>query len=183
MPRITNRVVDATRPEQKDQFIWDSDLPGFGLRVFPSGRRSYLIQYRVGGRQRRFTLGPHGVLTPAQARQRAAKLLAGVREGDDPSERRHEASEAPTVAEFAETYLERHARPKKKPRSVYSDERLFAKNKSASARPHHERLTMIAPLYLMARGGASRMPDAEEPHKPLLERFFENRPGADWLPG
>ena len=127
MPKITNRIVSSVSPGQKDVFVWDSELAGFGLRVLPSGRRSYVIQYRAGGRQRRFTIGPHGVFTPTQARQRAAKLLADVRDGGDPAERRHEETNAPTLAQFSETYLERHARPKKKKSSAKEDERLFAK--------------------------------------------------------
>ena len=47
--KLTKRVVDAADVREKDYFIWDDELPGFGLRVFASGRRSYLIQYRAAG--------------------------------------------------------------------------------------------------------------------------------------
>ena len=83
--RITKTVVDAALPEQKDTFIWDSDLSGFGLRVFPSGKRSYVPQYRFDGRQRRYTLGLHGKLTPAQARKLAAEKFAEILGGTDPA--------------------------------------------------------------------------------------------------
>ena len=48
MAKITKRVVDAAEVREKDYVIWDDELPGFGLRVFTSGKRSYVIQYRAG---------------------------------------------------------------------------------------------------------------------------------------
>ena len=69
MAKLTKRVVDAAEPQSKDYVIWDDELPGFGLRVFMSGKRSYLIQYRSAGRSRRYTIGLHGVWTPRAARQ------------------------------------------------------------------------------------------------------------------
>ena len=53
MPKLNKRVIDGAEPQDKDYVIWDDDLPGFGLRVFKSGKRSYLIQYRSAGRSRR----------------------------------------------------------------------------------------------------------------------------------
>ena len=62
MPKITKRLVDATRPEERDVFVWDVELPGFGLR--DSGTKSYVLQYRnTEGRSRRLTLGRHGPVT------------------------------------------------------------------------------------------------------------------------
>jgi hypothetical protein len=61
MPRITKRVVDATLPADRDVFVWDAELPGFGLRVKPGGTKSYLLQYRnAEGRSRRLTIGRTG---------------------------------------------------------------------------------------------------------------------------
>ena len=53
MPKLTKRTVDAVGPKNADYFLWDDELPGFGLRIFASGKRSYLIQYRAKGRTRR----------------------------------------------------------------------------------------------------------------------------------
>lgn len=88
--RITKRAVDAVAfpPMGKRSYLWDDTLKGFGLMVTDSGSRSYLIQYRVGGRgspTRRVTIGKHGSpWTPDGARDRAAELLEQVRRKVDP---------------------------------------------------------------------------------------------------
>lgn len=64
MPKITKRLVEAAKPQDKDYIICDDDLAGFAVRILPSGRRSYIVQYRIGNRYRRMSLGAHGVLTP-----------------------------------------------------------------------------------------------------------------------
>ena len=125
MPKLTKRLVDAAKPDGRDYFLWDDDLPGFGLRVFASGRKSWLIQYRVGRAVRRFTLGPHGAFTPEEARTRAAKMLQSIRDGADPQAEKQERLKAETLAELAELYLGpdgRAARPKKKESSWTQDE-------------------------------------------------------------
>lgn len=121
MPRLTKRYVDSLRSTEGDLVVWDDDLPGFGLRVRASGRRYYVAKYRAKGRQRWLTLGPHGVLTPEQARRQAAKALSAAREGADPAVERREEARALTVADLAERYLSQHAELKKKAASLRND--------------------------------------------------------------
>lgn len=105
MTKLTKRVVDAADAREKDYFIWDDELPGFGLRVFASGKRSYLIQYRALGRTRRYTIGLHGIWTPETARQEAKAQLGRVARGDNPSEERQLDHQAMTVKELCSLYL------------------------------------------------------------------------------
>lgn len=105
MAKITKRVVDAAEPGEKDYVIWDDDLPGFGLRVFTSGKRSYVIQYRAAGRSRRYTLGLHGVWTPETARQEAKVQFGRVASGDNPAEERQLDHKAITVKELCALYI------------------------------------------------------------------------------
>jgi len=104
MAKLTKRIVDAADVREKDYFIWDDELPGFGLRVFASGKRSYLIQYRAAGRTRRYTIGLHGVWTPETARQEAKVQLGRVARGDNPSEERQLDHKAITVKELCALY-------------------------------------------------------------------------------
>ena len=105
MGKITKRVVDAAEGRANDYVIWDDELPGFGLRVFVSGKRSYVIQYRAAGRSRRYTIGLHGVWTPETARQEAKVLLGRIAKGDDPAEERRLDHKAITMKELCALYV------------------------------------------------------------------------------
>lgn len=107
MAKLTKRTIDATSPvPAKDVFLWDDALPGFGLRVKPSGAKSFVIQYRnPHGRSRRVTVGRYGVLTPEEARDEARQLLAAVARGADPAQQRGEDRSAWTVKQLCDEYL------------------------------------------------------------------------------
>lgn len=105
MAKLSKRVVDAVEFREKDYVIWDDDLPGFGLRVFASGKCSYVIQYRSAGRSRRYTIGLHGVWTPELARKEAKIQLGRVAQGDNPAEERQFDHKAITVKELCDLYL------------------------------------------------------------------------------
>ena len=105
MAKLTKRLVDAAEPREKDYVVWDDELPGFGLRVFTSGKRSYVLQYRALGRSRRYTIGLHGVWTAEGARQEAKVQLGRVAQGDNPAEERQLDHKAITVKELCTLYL------------------------------------------------------------------------------
>jgi integrase len=115
MPRITKRLVEAAEVREKDYIICDDDLKGFAVRVLPSGRRAYIIQYWRGKRYRRMSLGLQGVLTTEKARRMAFGLLAAVKEGKDPAGDRQEGRRALTVAELAERFDKEHIAVRLKP--------------------------------------------------------------------
>jgi Site-specific recombinase XerD len=108
MPRITKRLVDAAEARSAEYFVWDSEIPGFGLRVLPSGRKGYVVQYRAGRRSRRISLGPSTVLTCEQARNRAISIVAAARNGADPAAERDAGRKAITVKELAERFDREH---------------------------------------------------------------------------
>jgi integrase len=123
MPKLTKRAIDATKPaSNRDVFRWDTELRGFGLRVKPTGVKSFIIQYRtMTGISRRVTIGQHGRLTPDEARTQAKIQLGRVARGDDPAAEKANARDGISFAAFAERYLSDHAAAKKKPSSVRMD--------------------------------------------------------------
>lgn len=108
MPKLTKRIVDAAEIRATEYFIWDDDIPGFGLRVLPSKRKSYIVQYRAGRRSRRMSLGLSTVLTCEQARTRAIAIIAAARNGEDPAAKRDADRQAITVKELAERFDKEH---------------------------------------------------------------------------
>lgn len=105
MGRLTKTKIDAAKPKERDYFLWDSTLPGFGVRIFPSGKKTYLIQYRRNGRTRRFKIGGHGVFTVDQARKRAKIQLGRVADGKSPLDEKIEKLKDITVSELCDLYL------------------------------------------------------------------------------
>jgi integrase len=108
MPKLTKRTIDATEPQEAEFFIWDESIPGFGVRVMPSGRKSFVVQYRAGRRPRRMSLGPSTVLTCDQARTRAITIIAAVKNGEDPAADRAAKRNAATVSDLAERFDKEH---------------------------------------------------------------------------
>src|SRR3954463_2735089 len=105
MPKLPKRVGGPIAPAVGDLFAWDDELPGFGLRVYPSGTRKYLLQWKRDGRTRRLVLGTHGPLTCEQARAAALAVLGRVARGEDPAEDRDRGRRDPTVTALVELWL------------------------------------------------------------------------------
>lgn len=123
--KLTKRVVETLVYEGRGNsacYVWDSELKGFGVRVFPSGRKAFLVTYRAGTRKRFLTLGTFGKdLTVDQARKKAIASLGDVVRGTDPAEARDQERKGETIRDLCAAYLERYARPHKK--SWREDER------------------------------------------------------------
>ena len=103
---LTKRVVDAAKAAANDYQLWDAKVRGFGVRVYPSGVKAFILQYRnAAGRTRKIVLGRYGVVTAEMAREKAIKLLGAVLDGRDPSHDKRQSRNAQTVGELADLYL------------------------------------------------------------------------------
>ena len=103
--------------------LWDAEVKGFALRVTPGGAKSFVLDYRAEGRQRRITIGAWPDWTVAAARQTAKDMKREVDLGHDPMGERQAQREAPTVQEMWDRYAREHL-PKKAERSQ-ADERMM----------------------------------------------------------
>jgi integrase len=107
--KLTKRTIDALRARDREYVIWDAVLPGYGVRVKPSGVIAFVIQYRnAGNRSRRLTIGRYGVWTPDAARKEARRLLVDIQAGDDPAAVRHADRRAATITALCDRYLGEH---------------------------------------------------------------------------
>lgn len=106
--KLTKRNIEALETRDKDYFAWDDELPGLGVRVFPSGRKQFVLQYRNGRTSRRMTLGRYGVIAPDQARRLALEALCKISGGGDPMAERRERRDALTVRDLAARFDEEH---------------------------------------------------------------------------
>lgn len=156
--RITDPVVRGLTPPAKgNQITYDTELKGFGVRVTAKGAKAFILNYRVGGQERRITLGGYPEWTVAAARERAKELKRRIDVGADPMGVRHEERGAATMADLCDRYIERHL-PKKSPSSQKDDLAIidkiilprFGKTKAVSIRyadieALHREMTVKAP--------------------------------------
>lgn len=106
MTRLSQRTVNAAAPGDRDVFLWDADLKGFGLKVTPGGAKIYVAQGRINGRPKRYTIGRHGSpWTPDQARQEAEDILYAMSKGEDPTAAKRKARTDLSVAELVDLYF------------------------------------------------------------------------------
>ncbi len=124
--RLTTRFIDSIKPPKSSRTeYWDSSTPGFGLRVAPSGRKTWILMYRVRGdkRLRRATLGTYPTIKLADAREMAQIDLRAAAKGRDPASERKAEREADTFGDLAEQYMEKYA--KKHKRSWFKDQQAL----------------------------------------------------------
>ncbi len=123
---LTGKAVAAAKPRSSEYTLWDGALAHFGVRVQPSGVRSFIVQVRVDGRMRKFTLGRFPEASLGDARKEAAALLARVWAGEAVPERK---VKAPLFRDFAATYRERRRnrwkRSSLKTHDIYMRNRLM----------------------------------------------------------
>src|SRR5215472_800215 len=118
--KLTKRVIEAAEAAARDQYLWDAEVKGFGLKITPAARKVFVFQYRMGGRgtkTERYTIGEYrSPYTVDGARGEAVRLFADVKAGRNPCEakrieRRSEPNRARLFGELAAEFIERHAKP------------------------------------------------------------------------
>ena len=161
--RLTNHAIATARPKASEYTLWDSTLNHFGLRVYPSGVRSFIVQVRVQGRMRKITLGQFPATGIAEARKQAATLLARIWSGEPIAPVRK--PRAPLFRDFAVRYRARR-KGRWKPSSLETFD-IYLRNRLM---PHFGRLT----LDTIDHARVSAWFDAASAEKPgAANRAFE----------
>ena len=152
---LTTRSVDALAATGRDTMFWDADLPGFGVRVYRTGRKVYIVQARGPGGTRRAVVGGHGDIKPRAARREAAAMIDRIKRGEHPA--LPEPAPEPTVAELAERYMKAHVEVNCRPKSV-------------------ETLGRVVRLYVVPELGALRVSAVERSHVAALHHKMRDKP-------
>lgn len=124
--KLTKRTVDALEPRSSGYIVWDAELRNYGVKVHPTGRKTYFVYYRTAaGTQRRPSLGTHGELTAEQARDLASDWLSLAKHGQDPSQDRQSLKKSMTIAQLCQRFMADHSNKKNKPRTAYNYQNMI----------------------------------------------------------
>ena len=153
--RLTMRSVDALTATGRDTMLWDRDLPGFGVRVYHTGRKVYIVQARGPAGSKRTVVGRHGELRPEAARRRAVEMIDRIKRGEDPAPAEPEAEL--TVAGLADQYMQAHVEVNCRPGTV-------------------EALGRIVRLYVVPELGRLPVSAVDRPHIAALHHKMRSKP-------
>ncbi|UYQ72877.1 tyrosine-type recombinase/integrase [Pelagibacterium flavum] len=125
--RLTDKIAKNAEPPSKgSRIIYCDGFSGFGLRVTQAGAKSFVLNYRINGRERRTTLGQYPQWSVSAARTYAAELRRNIDQGIDPLEIKDRARTAPTVYDLYRKYAQEHL-PSKRARSAADDDAMWQK--------------------------------------------------------
>ena len=124
--KLNEKNVREAENLGRDYQIFDTDVRGFSITIYPSGNRAFALDYRIGGRQRRMTIGRWPEWNTVAARERAKELRRDIDEGFDPLSLRESAREAPRISDMITRYLEEHT-PHLAPRNAADQQTIMHK--------------------------------------------------------
>jgi integrase len=126
--RITQKLILKLIPPPAGNSIeYDSEIPGFGVRITAAGAIAFILNYRFRGRERRITIGRYPELTVTAARERAIQFRGRILDGHDPLQERESERAEPTVADLAAHYMSDYAEKHKRPTSLRNDRQMIDK--------------------------------------------------------
>ncbi len=123
---VEKTIKQLLTPETGSPIVWDATVRGFGVRTTATGVKSFILDYRFKGRQRRYTIGQHPELSVVAARAEAEDLRKRIRDGHDPMEERNKSRGEPTLADLTDEYLE-DAKNRKRATSLRNDKSMIDK--------------------------------------------------------
>jgi integrase len=112
-------------PKQGNTISYDDQIRGFGVRITAAGVVAFILNYRIAGRERRYTIGRYPEWSADAARDEALELRAKIRQGRDPLQERDSTRTEPLVSDLALDFIERHAMAHKRPGSIRNDRQML----------------------------------------------------------
>lgn len=125
--KLTKRIVESVTPDpSKQKFLWDTEITGFGIRTYTTGRKMYFFQYRNKYKTtKKIKIGVHGNITTEQARETAKELAIKASTGKDPAAENKAQKSSPIMADLARDYIELYALKEKSAKSVKEDKAML----------------------------------------------------------
>ena len=176
---LSKRVLERLTVDGKDAIFWDHDLAGFGVRVYPSGKKMFVVQTRAFGRSKRVTLGRYPKLTPELARKEAAAVIARIKKGQPVVP--PEPAPVPTVAELAERYQREYVEMHCKPATV-SHYRLMLRKHIVPALGERLVADVEYKDILNFHNGLHHMPTVANRAVDILVKMFNLADAWEWRP-
>jgi integrase len=132
MPKLTQEFVDDLTTD-RDRTLFDTVQVGFGIRVLPTGVKTFVAKATVAGLRRKVTIGDAATMTLAAARREARQAIEAIRRGADPAKDKIERRRALeygsiTIAELSDRWMTEVVKPKRKPRTIDDYERILARH-------------------------------------------------------
>jgi integrase len=159
---LTKKAIDSFTFQGKDasqrDIRWDDSMSGLGVRIYPTGKKTFVLSYRHQGRKRLMAIGHYGVLTLDQARDDARAHLVTLTHGTDPLAEAQRVAQGATIKELSDLYIERHAKPHKK---TWKDDASIIKR-------------LVLPRWASMKITATHRTDVSEAHR----RIGANHPYA-----
>lgn len=176
----TVRRMEKNPPREGYLVEWDSEIRGFGVRITAGRVASFMLFYRIFGRQRNYTIGRSSEMSAAAARKKALELRTQINNGKDPAEEKQELSNQPTFAELLEEWLKSDELAKKRPNTLRDYRRMA--EKILKPRLGKLRLQAITPRDISALHGELK----ETPYQAnrvlaLLSAIFTFAIEQEWM--
>ena len=178
---LSKRVVDRLSVNGKDAIFWDRDLAGFGVRVYPSGKKVFVVQTRAFGRSKRVSLGRHGDITTEIARKDATAVIARIKKGQPAVQAEPEPAPDPTVADLAERYQREYVEMHCKPATV-SHYRLMLRKHIVPALGERLVADVEHKEILAFHNKLHRMPTVANRAADILVKMFNLADSWGWRP-
>ena len=174
--KLTKRIIDSLISEKDWDVRWDSELAGFGIRLYSGGKKSFVLSYRLMGQKKLIVIGRYGALTLDEARNIAKIKLAELIQGQNPAKDSNKLSKNKTMVDFSNQYIENYAKKHKK--TWLEDQRRLEKNILPSLKTRAiKSITRNDILSIHNKMGATAPYEANRTLR-LLSKMFEL--AKDW---